>query len=119
MLNSKQILVSLLAIFIIGLFSTVTSKGIENKSQSDETHEELKTLNSNQDYIYYMYSTEKGHYFIQPSQEFENVIFVGINDYKIDANFKIDVKELHHGQKFIGTFADETVWELIEIKQLN
>lgn len=122
MLSFKQILVSLLAILVIAIFSTVTSKAVEPSIQSNSHTSQKHSLNkleSNQDYIYYMYSNENGHYFLQPSQEFENVIYIGLNDYKIDSKFTIDINKLHHGQKFIGTFADESVWELLEIEQLN
>jgi len=118
MLSFKQILVSLLAILVIAIFSTFTSKAVEPSSQSsiDSLHKHsLNQLESNQDYIYYMYSNEKGHYFLQPSQEFENVILV--NETKKLKN--LDIKKLHHGQKLIGTFTDESVWEILEIEQLS
>ncbi|GEM_PF-1599463 len=74
-------------------------------------------LKSNQTELLYMYSNKEGHFFIDPKAETENVIFVGLNDYKTDENFKIDTTSLHHGKKFIGTFADDTLWELISIKE--
>ena len=118
MLSFKQILVSLLAILAIATFSTITSNDVEANalpnSNSSQKHS-LNQLESNQDYIYYMYSNENGHYFLQPSQEFENVILV--NEAKKLKN--LDIEKLHHGQKLIGTFTDDSVWEILEIEQLN
>lgn len=76
-------------------------------------------LKDNQTELFYMYSNKEGHFFLDPKAEFENVIFVGLNDYKIDENFKIDIATLHHGKKFIGTFADNTLWELIKLDAVD
>jgi len=118
MLSFKQILVSLLAILAIAVFSTITSKEVEANTlpniHSSQKHSSNQ-LESNQDYIYYMYSNEKGHYFLQPTQEFENVILVS----EVKKLKNLDIKKLHHGQKLIGNFTDESVWELVEIEQLN
>ena len=118
MLSFKQISVSLLAILVIAIFSTVTSKAVETPSQSNSNSSQKHSSNqleSNQDYIYYMYSNEKGHYFLQPTQEFENVILVS----EVKKLKNLDIKKLHQGQKLIGSFTDESVWELVDIKQLN
>lgn len=63
-------------------------------------------LESNQTTLFYMYSNDNGHFFIDPLAEVENVIFVE----------KYDIPQLkgklHHGKRFIGTFVDESLWEL-------
>lgn len=76
-------------------------------------------LDSNQTTLFYMYSNKEGHYFLDPLADTENVIYVGRNDYLIDDNFTIDTKTLHHGKRFVGTFDDNSLWELIEIQEVE
>lgn len=59
---------------------------------------------ANQTTLFYMYSNEEGHYFLDPEAEYENVIFVPLDDYYLSSP--------HHGDKFIGTFSDTDLWEL-------
>lgn len=70
-----------------------------------------ENLNENEAYLYYMYSNEQGHYFLDPSTEYENVIFIGKNDFKLS--------KLHHGKKFIGVFEDQTKWDLENILEVK
>lgn len=76
-------------------------------------------LASNQTALFYMYSDKNGHYFLDPLADDENVIFVGLNDYKIDSAYTIDTATLHHGKRFIGTFTDNTLWELKGIQEVK
>lgn len=57
--------------------------------------------------LFYMYNNEEGAFFLDPSADVENVIFVdndSLNDWDIP-------EDLHHGTKFVGEF-DSTGWEL-------
>ncbi|MCL1696292.1 hypothetical protein [Lysinibacillus sp. BPa_S21] len=115
----KNILLSIAAAFTLftGVSNTeVLAKEIKNTS-SKCTLVQTSKLKDNQTELFYMYSNEYGHYFLDPKAETENVVYVGLNDYKIDENFKIDTTTLHHGKKFIGTFADDSLWELMKIKE--
>ena len=75
-------------------------------------------LQSNQTTLFYMYSNETAHYFIDPLAEFENVIYVGRSDHLAMPELAIDVEGLHHGQRFIGTFADNELWELVGLTEV-
>lgn len=72
-----------------------------------------KGLKQNQVTLFYMYSNEEGHYFIDPLADNENVIYVGLDD------LYINIDSLHHGKRFIGTFADSTLWELVDIEEME
>ncbi len=118
----KNILLSIVTAFTLFTGATtntdVIAKEINNTSNNC-TATQSNNLKENQAELFYMYSNKEGHFFLDPKAEFENVIFVGLNDYKIDENFKIDTAALHHGKKFIGTFADDTLWELLKIEQIK
>lgn len=60
-----------------------------------------------------MYSDDTGHYLIDPMAEFDNVVFVGENE------FPIINGSLHHGKKFIGTFDYDALWELTNLQEVN
>lgn len=66
------------------------------------------------DDIYYMGSKVEGAFFLQPSSEYENMIFVTNED--LDA-MDFEVEDLNVGDKLEGTFTDRTLWELESIKQ--
>lgn len=68
-------------------------------------------LDDNQAELFYMYSNEDGHYFLDPKADTENVIYVGHDDFY--------VPETHHGTKFVGTFADNTLWELTGLEEVQ
>ena len=70
-------------------------------------------LQSNQTELFYMYSNESGYYFLDPKAEYENVIYVGHDD------FLITKEQAHHGNKFIGTFEDDSLWELIGLEKMK
>jgi len=76
-------------------------------------------LESNETTLFYMYSNDEGMYFLDPLAEYENVIFVGHNDYKILPELKIDTNTLHHGKKFVGVFADDELWELVGLNEVE
>lgn len=61
--------------------------------------------------IYFMYGNDDGTYWLDPSAEYENVIYVGYDELE---EWNIDYDRLHHGNMMIGLF-DETGWELMEI----
>ena len=118
----KNILLSTTAAF--ALFTGITTNtDVLAKEINDApdkcTLEQISKLNDHQTELFYMYSNNEGHFFLDPKAETENVIFVGINDYKVDKNFKINTTNLHHGKKFIGTFADDSLWELEKIEEIK
>lgn len=55
-----------------------------------------------------------GHMFIQPSSEYENVIYVSLSDLN---DWNISVSDVSIGDKFDAVFTDRTLWELESIKQ--
>lgn len=117
----KNILLS--AITALSIFTLVTTTADAVTKESNTTNKCTQVasngLISNQTELYYMYSNETGHYFLDPKSEFENVIYVGLNDYLVDEAFKIDTTTLHHGKKFIGTFTDNTLWELTGLEAVS
>lgn len=67
-------------------------------------------LLSNEQVLHYMYSNDEGYYFLDAfTSDGENVIFVP-NVTLLEAG--INTTELHHGQRFVGVFYDESLWEL-------
>ena len=113
----KNILLSLL----IALFfsTTVSAETVKlNKCLYDNpnyygNNSLTNGLKPNQTTLFYMYSNENGHYFLDPLADNENVIYVGLDD------LFIDIDSMHHGKRFIGTFADSTLWELIDIVEVE
>lgn len=62
--------------------------------------------------VFYMYSNGDGTYWLDPTADYENVVFIG---YDALEEWNIDFDELHHGNQYLGTF-DETGWELLDLK---
>lgn len=60
--------------------------------------------------LFKMYDTTEGTYLLDPTSEYENVIFVDK-----EQAIKWGVYDMHHGTKVTGIF-DETGWELHGIK---
>lgn len=100
----------------LGTVLTVDAKVIEDNTEckyEDKNYcNNLLTdgLESNQTTLFYMYGNEQGHYFLDPLAKYENVIFVSNDD------FMFTKDKLHHGKRFIGTFEDNTMWELIDLE---
>ncbi|MFJ3388799.1 hypothetical protein [Lysinibacillus sp. NPDC086135] len=118
----KNLLLSIVTAFTLFTGATTSIDVIAketNNTSNKCTQIQTNELNDNQTELFYMYSNKEGHYFLDPKAETENVIFVGLNDYKIDENFKIDTTTLHHGKKFIGTFVDDSLWELIKLEAVD
>lgn len=118
----KNILLSIVTAFTLFTGATTNTDVIAketNNSSNECTQVQVNELKDNQTELFYMYSTKEGHFFLDPKAETENVVYVGLNDYKIDENFKIDTATLHHGKKFIGTFTDDSLWELIKIEEIK
>lgn len=116
----KNILLS--AITALAIFTLVTTNAdavTKEINKSNNACIQSIKLQPNQTELFYMYSNDTGHYFLDPKAEYENVIYVGLNDYLLDNNFKMDTPSLHHGQKFIGTFADDTLWELTGLEVVS
>ncbi|WGT37954.1 hypothetical protein QH639_19320 [Lysinibacillus sp. 1 U-2021] len=118
----KNILLSITAAFTLFTGTTTNTdvlakeiKETSNKCTAIQTNK----LKDNQTELLYMYSNDEGHYFLDPKAEYENVIYVGTNDYKIDKAFYINTTTLHHGKKFIGTFVDDTLLELTGLEAVN
>lgn len=95
----KKILVVLLSLTLSMFFITY------------EANAKTIELKENEAYLYYMYSTKEGHFFLDPDSEYENVIFIGYDDFKFT--------KLHHGKKYIGIFYDSTKWELEGMKEIK
>lgn len=117
----KNVLLSVVT--TLTLFTGVTTNTLAKdvKESSNNCTQLLHSNNSDSNLteLFYMYSNNEGHFFLDPEATSENVIFIGLNDYKIDENFKIDTTSLHHGKKFIGTFADDSLWELVRIEEVE
>ena len=58
-------------------------------------------------------------YFLDPLADVENIIYVGHEDHKILEGLKIDTDNLHHGQRFVGAFADSDLWELVALIEVD
>ncbi|UUV25888.1 MULTISPECIES: hypothetical protein [Lysinibacillus] len=121
-MNIKNILLSIVTAFTL-FTGLITSTDVSAKEVSNASNKcsqvQSNNLKVNQTELFYMYSNKEGHFFLDPKAETENVIFVGLNDFKTDKNFTIDTTTLHHGKKFIGTFADDGLWELIKIEEVK
>lgn len=61
--------------------------------------------------LFYMYGGPKGTYWLEPTAEYENIVFV---DNQSLEEWGINPTQL--GEKFTGTF-DETGWDLIKISE--
>lgn len=79
----------------------------------DKVKEQVKTKEGAPNVIklFVMYSNDEGTYLLDPSAEFENVIYVD----KVTA-IKYGIYDLHHGTKVNGIF-DKTDWDLLGIKK--
>lgn len=117
----KKLLVS--AIVGLSVFAGSVKVGSEIEAKNILSTEINKVadynagLKENQTTLFYMYSNNEGHYFLDPLAKYENVIFVGNNDYLVNKNLKVNAMNLHHGTRYVGTFEDETLWELVGIKE--
>ncbi len=116
----KNIMLSMVTAFTLfaGATTNTLAKDV-NETSNKCTQVQSNKLNSNQTELFYMYSNNEGHFFLDPKAETENIIFIGLNNYKTDNDFKIDTASLHHGKKFIGTFADDSLWELERIEDVE
>lgn len=118
----KNILLSIAASFTLFTEAT-TNIDVSAKEIKDTSNKcaviQTNDLKENQTELFYMYSNKDGHFFLDPKAETENIIFIGLNEYKTDENFKIDTASLHHGKKFMGTFADDSLWELVRIEEVK
>ncbi|WP_341323446.1 hypothetical protein NSQ62_08205 [Solibacillus sp. FSL H8-0523] len=76
-------------------------------------------LQPNQTTLFYMYSNDTGHYFLDPLAEYENVIYVGRSDHLAIPDLTVSVENLHHGKRYIGTFADNELWELVGLTEVT
>lgn len=63
--------------------------------------------------IYYMYSDNKGAYFLDPAVKYDNVIFM---PYKRLLNWGIDTDHMYTGQTYTGVYNDDN-WKVIKIKE--
>lgn len=108
----KNIMFSVVTAFTLftGVTTNTLAKDVK-ESPNKCTQVQSNNLNSNQTELFYMYSNNEGHFFLDPKATTENVIYVGLND------FKVDTASLHHGKKFIGTFADDSLWELLKLEE--
>ncbi|MBG9689476.1 hypothetical protein ABD91_00855 [Lysinibacillus sphaericus] len=107
----KNIMLSMVTAFALftGATTNTLAKDV-NETSNKCTHVQSNKLKSNQTDLFYMYSNDEGHFFLDPESTTENVIFIGLND------IKVDTASLHHGKKFIGTFADDSLWELLKLE---
>lgn len=65
--------------------------------------------------VFFMYGNEIGTYWLEPTADYENVVFVG---YDALEKWNIDMDDLHHGKRLIGTFDNEG-WELLGLEWDN
>lgn len=100
--------VTALTLFTGVTTNTLAKDAKESPNKCTQIH--LNSLNSNQAELFYIYSNNEGHFFLDPEATSENVIFIGLND------FKVNTASLHHGKKFIGTFTDDSLWELMKLE---
>lgn len=68
-------------------------------------------LEGNQTTLFYMYSNENEHFFLDPLSNFENVIFVEFSN-----ALNLDSEWWHVGKRFVGTFVDT---DLVELESLD
>lgn len=97
------VLLAVLTIVSVTYICTTVAEAVETLD------DEEPKLADNQAYLYYMYKDETGHYLLDPSAEYENVIYVSPDMLTLEV-------DIHHGTRFIGKFADETKWDLIGLK---
>lgn len=95
----KKVIGLLLAIIMFLYVASTADASMKNDKDG---------LDSNQDLLFFMYANEKGCYFLQPSAKYENVILV--EDHS-------SCKNIHHGTKFVGTFTDDELWELVYVEK--
>ncbi|MGG0667693.1 hypothetical protein ABE073_04105 [Lederbergia citrisecunda] len=62
--------------------------------------------------IFYMYSVDDGSYWLDPTTDTENVIWI---DDESLVEWNVNKEELHHGNRMVGMF-DKTGWELLGMK---
>lgn len=110
----KNIMLSMVTAFTLftGATTNTLAKDV-NETSNKCTQVQSIITKFNQTELFYMYSNNEGHFFLDPKAETENIIFIGLNDFKIDAS------TLHHGKKFIGTFDDDSLWELTGLEVLD
>src|SRR6185312_6882533 len=85
-----------------------------NKDNTINTEENVQGDNIQLD-LFYMYSTDEGSYWLDSLAPVENVIFVDFDSLK---EWNIDINELHHGNKFLGTF-DPSGWDLLKLQYMK
>lgn len=95
--NMKKLLL-LTSLLFLAMSSNADAKMTSDRNGLDE----------NQDWLYFMYANSEGCFFLQPSFDDENVVFTD------DHNA---CKNEHHGKKYIGTFVDTDMWELVHIEK--
>lgn len=108
----KNIMLSMVTAFTLftGATTNTLAKDVnETSNKCAQIHS--SSLNSNQTELFYMYSNNEGHFFLDPKATTENVIFIGLND------FKVDTASLHHDKRFVGTFSDDYLWELLNLEE--
>lgn len=112
-MNTTLIGLLLMIMNTLGM-NTVSTDQLEWELNEEQNIQEAK--NNGMDILqpielWYMYSNEDGTYWLDPSAEYENVIFVG---YESLEEWNVSVDSLHHGNMMIGLF-DETGWELLDM----
>ena len=83
-----------------------------DKLDNKEHESNRKGLNSNQTELHYMYTDEKGSFLLDANTNVENVIYVSHAEMVnwIGDNY---MDNLEHGNKIVGTFTDDSLWELV------
>jgi hypothetical protein len=105
MKESKRYIIALLLVVI----SLVVLVGYDGKDNKEHDNNRLK---SNQTELHYMYTDEEGSFLLDSKASVENVIYVSHADMVnwIGDNY---LDELEHGDKMVGTFDDDSLWELV------
>jgi len=117
MFNTTLIGVMLMLMNGLGMDSVSVEQLERNLLEEQEEQEIQEARNNGYEIlqpieIYFMYGNDNGTYWLEPSAEHENVIFV---DYQSLKEWNIDYNELEHGNRMIGLFDETYQWELLEI----
>jgi len=112
-MNSMKRYIIALSLVVISLVVLVGYDGKEGNEGNEEGKQQR--LESNQTELFYMYTDENGSYLLDANTHVENVIYVdeqSMIDW-IGENYK---SELEHGNRLVGTFDDEALWELVGLE---
>lgn len=104
MMKMKTFGVFIFATLVMAIIIGLSTGGIKvNIANSEEPKTEYD--------LFYMYGGPKGTYWLEPTAEYENIVFV-----ENEALEEWGIVPTQLGEKYTGTF-DETGWDLIKIEK--